>query len=439
MFGKKQGIFRQKALERISSPDNLDRLMRVVSPKDWLPLVVFGSLIALMLAWSVIGSVPTTVSARGVLIHPGRVLELQTLGAGRIDSLSVKTGDKIRQGQVIGHIDQFELRRRIENDRRQLAELLAQDRAQGTLQQDQVRLQSQQTGLERDFTRSQAESLRRNLSDAAQLDPVLKKRLEGLQRLRGEGLIPELSPELVQAEQAYLENAARITDATAKLKQLDVQIKTAENREASLANDNMESLALRTNQIREIEAGINLNQLQLDKNSDIVSEYTGEILEVLVSVGKIVTAGERVATLEGAGRDAALIAISYFPVRDGKKVQAGMPIQITPDIVERQRFGGIIGRVVSVSPLPVTREGAMATLGNKEVVEGLMPPGAYLEVKSELELDPSSISGYRWSSAGGPPVRITAGLTHTVRVMVESRAPITYVMPFLREATGIYK
>src|SRR5205085_931098 len=111
---------------------------------------VLGSLMILALTWSVVGSVPTTVTGRGILIYPRRVLECQTLGSGRIDVLKVKTGDYVRQGDLVGHIDQFELRRRIEEDRIQLAELQSQDRAQSSLQGDQIHIQSQQTALERD-------------------------------------------------------------------------------------------------------------------------------------------------------------------------------------------------------------------------------------------------------------------------------------------------
>src|SRR5436190_1804635 len=151
MFGKSQEIFRPKALERLSSPENLDQLMQVVSPKDWVPLVVLGSLLVLALTWSAVGSVPTAVTARGILIHPRRVVELQTLGNGRIDSLRIKTGDYVRKGEAIGHIDQFDLRRRIEEDRIQLADLQAQNLAQRNMRQEQTRLQSQETSLERDF------------------------------------------------------------------------------------------------------------------------------------------------------------------------------------------------------------------------------------------------------------------------------------------------
>jgi HlyD family secretion protein len=86
----------------------------------------------------------------------------------------------------------------------------------------------------------------------------------------------------------------------------------------------------------------------------------------------------------------------------------------------------------------VTKEGATGTIGNADVVSSLMPSGAYIEVRAELEMDPATKSGYRWSSSRGPDMKITSGLTHATRVTIEGRAPITYLLPILRELTGVY-
>ncbi len=50
----------------------------------------------------------------------------------------------------------------------------------------------------------------------------------------------------------------------------------------------------------------------------------------------------------------------------------------------------------------------------------------------------SELSGYQWSSSHGPDLQITTGTTTTARVTVGERAPITFILPFLRANTGIY-
>src|SRR4029077_16911039 len=88
--------------------------------------------------------------------------------------------------------------------------------------------------------------------------------------------------------------------------------------------------------------------------------------------------------------------------------------------------------------LPVTREGALSTVGNADLVREIMGEGAYLEVTAHLEKDPTTFSGYRWSASRGPHLKISSGLTVQARATVESRAPITYLLPLLREASGVY-
>ena len=60
MAEKKQkgsGIFREKSIERISSPEELNDYIRVTSPSVWLVLAALIILLAGMLAWSVLGTV----------------------------------------------------------------------------------------------------------------------------------------------------------------------------------------------------------------------------------------------------------------------------------------------------------------------------------------------------------------------------------------------
>ncbi len=59
---ERQGIFRKQALERMSSPERLDQLIQIVSPKDWFLLAILLTLGAVSIAWCIWGRLPTTVS-----------------------------------------------------------------------------------------------------------------------------------------------------------------------------------------------------------------------------------------------------------------------------------------------------------------------------------------------------------------------------------------
>jgi len=433
----KKPLFRTKALERANSPDNLDQIIDIVSPKDWLPLTVLGVLLIFALIWGVRGQIPTTVTGRGILTVPRGVSDVQSLGSGKIESLMVKSGDTVKAGAVVAKLDQFDLRRRVSEDQALLAELQRQDKAKSTVQAERTRLQKEQTKLSSSFVQSQTASLKRTLDDAKAMEPILKKNVAAMHALRDKGLIAPLSIELINAEQADVDNTAKISDATAKLKELELLSAQSQASETGLSNDTLESETTRKNQIQELTSRIALNQLALERNSDILATRSGRVLEVLVKDGEIIPTGARIATIQADSTDD-LQSVSYFSVGDGKKIHPGDKVQVTPDTAERQRFGGITGVVTAVSSLPVTAEGSRALLGSNEVVQALLQGGARIEVVIALDRDPSTPSHFKWSSSRGPDTPITPGLTNSTRVTVESRRPISYVLPFLKEITGVY-
>lgn len=66
---KRDSIFRKEALERLSSPEQLDQLMQIVTPRSWLPLSALGLLLTCGLVWSFLGRIPVTTTGQGVLVY----------------------------------------------------------------------------------------------------------------------------------------------------------------------------------------------------------------------------------------------------------------------------------------------------------------------------------------------------------------------------------
>jgi len=124
------------------------------------------------------------------------------------------------------------------------------------------------------------------------------------------------------------------------------------------------------------------------------------------------------------------ISLAYFTIGDGKRIQPGMQVMITPDTVKREEFGGILGSVTSVSSFPVTRQSAAQLIGNAELADALISQSGQMQVIAQLKLDKSTFSGYKWSSAkGSPDQKISPGTTTSVRVILAEKAPITFVFP----------
>lgn len=126
-----------------------------------------------------------------------------------------------------------------------------------------------------------------------------------------------------------------------------------------------------------------------------------------------------------------LISISYFPIGEGKQIQPGDRILIIPDTINIQEFGGLEATVTEVSPTAVTEQAALnRTSGNQELAQLVYTP-ASIEVVAQLTPDPSTPTGYKWSMSQGPKTKLPGGIPTTSQVLLQEKAPITYVFPFL--------
>ena len=97
-------IFRQAALERLSSPEQLDQLMPIIALRGWIALFTVIGLVLLALAWSFFDTIPTQVTGRGILIRGGQLLPVVAPVGGQIEALFVQAGDLVQPGQIIASL-----------------------------------------------------------------------------------------------------------------------------------------------------------------------------------------------------------------------------------------------------------------------------------------------------------------------------------------------
>ena len=421
----------------MSSPERLDQLIQIVSPRDWFLLAILLSLGGVLIAWCIWGQLPTTVSGRGIMIRPNKIVEIQSQAAGRLADFKLRVGDQVNQGDLLGVIDQSPIRRQLEQDRARLAVLESEDRKQNALQGQQARLQDRDFAAHQKDLQMQIASLNEATHKREALRGVFKKRLDALHEAINVGIEPKVSYDLLETEKENLDNEVRISEMDTQRSDLENRIQQIETERTELSRSLLQSSNQRQNQILELRRNVEVAQVQLENNGRVLSEYSGRVVEISAHPGQAVNAGSRLASLELQEAASDLVCIAYFVVGEGKQIRTGMRIQVTPDSVKRERFGGIVGSVSSVSAFPVTKEGAVVMLGNPEVAERMLRNEPQIEVLVNLEKDGSTYSGYRWSSSKGPQIPITAGTTTSARVTVEKRAPITYLLPILRGALGV--
>src|SRR5262249_37702704 len=106
-------IFRQAALDRLSSPEQLDQMMQVTTPKSWLALGACCILVLTALAWGIWGNVHEKVHGCGVIIKGSGVFLCTGLAEGRVEEILVREGDLVKSNQLLARLDFPELSLRI--------------------------------------------------------------------------------------------------------------------------------------------------------------------------------------------------------------------------------------------------------------------------------------------------------------------------------------
>jgi HlyD family secretion protein len=126
----------------------------------------------------------------------------------------------------------------------------------------------------------------------------------------------------------------------------------------------------------------------------------------------------------------------YVPPAQGKRIEPGMPVYIELGGMQKEQWGTLVGHVRSVSDFPATREGMQAVLQNDGLVSRFSKEGSPFAVVVELDHDTATVSGYRWSGGTGALASLSAGTTGTAKVTIDSRKPISFLLPFVRKVFG---
>ena len=88
-------IFRKEALQRLASPDQLDRLMQLTRPRAWIALASLGFLLLAAATWAVFGTIPTTVQGQGVLMRRGGVKSIRSPSQAVVAGVLVRVGQEV--------------------------------------------------------------------------------------------------------------------------------------------------------------------------------------------------------------------------------------------------------------------------------------------------------------------------------------------------------
>ena len=203
-----------------------------------------------------------------------------------------------------------------------------------------------------------------------------------------------------------------------------------------------ESLSAQFNSTREatlkqLEAQMDVYNFNLN-NMDITATYSGTVSELQVKRGTVVGAGT--ALLNVKKDDASdNVVVCYVPLSEGKKIVPGMRVMVCPTTVKEQEYGYIEAEVTYVDEFTTSSNAMMTQLGDSSLVEAFLKDGPVIAVTCQLASDPETASGYHWSSKKGKDIVITEGTMVNTRIVTDEKAPISMIIPLLRETFTVAK
>ncbi|MCH2171878.1 NHLP bacteriocin system secretion protein [Myxococcota bacterium] len=394
------------------SPEQLDAMLSIVSPRGWIWIGTIGLVIIALLIWSFMGRITFRATGVGVVLKKNSVLyDIKAPSGGIVLDIDVEVGQPVSASTRLARIG-FPARE---------TERIASGRLLREVEQQFVR---QQEFMAEDIPRREEDllkkvSARRKTEESDQQLVHFLRALESTQS-------KELEKGYITRQQ--LESTLnQLHQAESSLRSTQNEIRTLETDFSEYVNQQTATLEQLRQQVLETKGSLEKLEVSLLEGSIIQSPVTGTVVEVDVNQGQRISAGAQIVVIEQASEG--LQVRGYFDNKDGKKLGAGMKAHVAPNSVERDIYGTIDARIEKVDPVPVSREGLQRVLADPDLVAQMMQGGAPIAASLGLVSDPTTYSKLRWTSSVGPRQMITPGTTVGIRAVVRTVRPIDLVVP----------
>jgi HlyD family secretion protein len=412
--------FRESAVESAASPDQVNKVAPIASPRLWLLVLAAAVVLAAFGSWAVLGSIPLTVRGTGILIEGTMVVAAESPADGRVADVRVKAGDMVAQGDVIAMVANPALEIALQDARTAAARLREQDAALTRAEDDATK------ALLGSLDAREREAQQR-IDRATAAASEFSRSVDTKRDLVKQGLLAEA--DLLGSVNTQLELERIVSDGRNELRRV-----TAERADASIRHS--QERQRRSNAVAEADAAVRQADARLALERNVVAPRPGKVLQILRGAGDVVRRGGSVAIISDAG-DGLLRCYAFFPLADGKRVAGGMASRVEPSVADRERFGIIRASVREVEPVVGTRESLSRIINSVEVIQDIERRyGGIVSAVVDLEVDASTPTGLRWTGGRGYPKPLAPGTICEVDVVTEEVAPIHLILPWLRKVAG---
>lgn len=418
----KPPLFRAEAVASATSVTTVEDALEVVPPPLKILWGVLGALTLGLIGWSAVTNVPVKINGQGILLSAGGLTDIVSDTEGRVVEFTARPGDLVTAGSVVAVVDQAELRL-------QLTAAEGELRDAETARAEMRRFQEREQAADRAWRAARDEGLARSLRAAQDRLRLLTER---------EGVVRDLADR-------SLATRDRAIGAQIELFGVRDQIEGLQNERRVLEMDAMMRQTQRERDMLTADQRVATAERQVTTLNDRIyrmgavrSPFDGRVVEAKANVGQVVSRGGPLLTLVRSDTEAgtgSLVGLVYVGAQDGKKLQPGMTVDLSPATAPSQEYGFLRGRVLRVADTPASSAGMLRTLQNDALVSEFQRNQRTLfEVNIELQHD--GRGRHVWSGGSGPAFSIEGGTPVGMQATVRQVRMIALGLPALQRWLG---
>ena len=120
-----------------------------------------------------------------------------------------------------------------------------------------------------------------------------------------------------------------------------------------------------------------------------------------------------------------------LPLRDAVQITEGMDVMVSPSWLNTKEYGYIYAKVTDVADTCSTEDELISNLGYSLYHRLLTAEDAValIAIRCELESDPSTASGYRWSNKKGNDIQLLPQSDVDVDFVISTSSPLHILFP----------
>jgi HlyD family secretion protein len=393
-----KNLFRKVSLERLASPEQIDRLLMIVRVPGWIALLSVISLIIILLIWSMVGTIPKTVNGIGMFFNPQDLVAIPSRVNGTVEKISVKVGDVIKEGEELISLQNPSLVIEYE-----------------TLDDE---IQFAETEIASELGKRK-KRLKNRLNFERTILQIQQLRLKFLE----EALLGQSNDSLLfyGLKQNFYDVQIAVQTQMSAIATLEDHLSNPED-SSELDQQRWELISLK----------IKLKTLQnLLCHLTTYAPEDGTILEINSLLGQEIKTGSILMWLQKMVKsEEESLIYSFFTLGEGAQIKEGMTAQIAFDSASPNRYGKMIGKIKHVFPFAASKQGEiLQSISSGQLRDFLSQQSTTIIVEIEPTLNSETPSGYQWTTLKGPPFAIPQGSLCSVNIIIEEKKLISYLFP----------